>query len=97
MRLTFVNEYDGQCGDAAYTRKITREPNEEGKWRRLIGEIEDMAYKHGVAFDDALEIFESVSCCKKQLKAALENQSNYIKWSKEDDMDLKFMGSIEYE
>lgn len=32
MRDTFLNEYEGQCGPVAYTRKITREPNEEGKW-----------------------------------------------------------------
>lgn len=65
MKQTFVNEYDGQCGEVAYTRKITREQNEEGKWKRLIKEIEDMAHSHGVEFDDALKIFESVSCCKK--------------------------------
>ena len=32
MRDTFLIEYEGQCGPVAYTRKITREPNEEGKW-----------------------------------------------------------------
>ena len=41
MRDTFVNEYEGQCGQKAYTRKIVRETNEEGKWQRLIKEIED--------------------------------------------------------
>ena len=65
MKQNFVDLYGGQCGEIPYTRKITREPNEEGKWKRLIGEIEDMAYKHGVEFEEALKIFESVSCCKK--------------------------------
>lgn len=65
MRDTFLIEFDGQCGPVAYTRKITREVNEEGKWRRLIKEIEDLAFNYGVEFEKALEIFESVSCCKK--------------------------------
>ena len=73
MKDTFLIEYEGQCGPVAYTRKITREPNEEGKWQRLLNEIEEMSFKYGVEFEQALELFEQVSCCKKQLKSALEN------------------------
>lgn len=95
MRDTFLIEYEGQCGDVAYTRKITREANEEGKWRRLISEIEDMAFKYGVEFEEALKIFESVSCCKKSLKLALEKNS-YVSWSELDDLGLKDVDSAEY-
>lgn len=95
MRETFLNEYEGQCGTVAYTRKITREANEEGKWQRLLTEIEEMSFKYGVDFDKAIEIFESVSCCKKQLKSALENQE-YISWSEFDDLALKNVDSLEY-
>lgn len=95
MRDTFLIEFEGQCGSVAYTRKITREPNEEGKWQRLIKEIEDLAHKHGVEFEKALEIFESVSCCKKELKKALETE-NYSGWSKLDDKGLENVDSFEY-
>ena len=54
MRDTFLIEYEGQCGPVAYHRKITREPNEEGKWQRLLTEIEEMSFKYGVEFEQAL-------------------------------------------
>jgi len=54
-----------------------------------------MSFKYGVDFDKAIEIFESVSCCKKQLKSALENQE-YISWSEFDDLALKNVDSLEY-
>lgn len=95
MKKTFLNEYGGQCGQVAYTRKVTREPNEEGKWQRLLAEIEEMSHIYGVDFDKAIEIFESVSCCKKQLKSALENQE-YVSWSNCDDLALNNVDSLEY-
>jgi len=87
MRDTFLIEYGGQCGDKAYTRSITRETNEEGKWRRLIKEIEDLAHAYSTDFDAALTLFEEVSCCKKQLKMALENQQ-HVRWNTLDDLGL---------
>ena len=65
VKETFLNEYDGQCTNKPYDRVITREPNEEGRWKRLIAELEDMSKQYGISFDKALEIFESVSCDKK--------------------------------
>ena len=46
-------------------------------------------------FEEALKIFESVSCCKKQLKLALEKNS-YVSWSELDDLGLKDVDSAEY-
>lgn len=61
----------------------------------MIKEIEDLAFKYGVDFEEALKIFESVSCCKKQLKAALEN-SEHVSWSELDDLGLNDIHSPEY-
>jgi len=33
-----------------------------------------MAHAYSTDFEDALNLFEEVSCCKKQLKMALENK-----------------------
>ena len=74
MRDTYIKEYGGQCSEKAHIRSVTKETNEEGKWRRLIKEIEDMAHTYGVTFDEALEMFEKVSGCKKSLKIALEKK-----------------------
>ena len=95
MRDTFIKEFGGQCGDKAYTRSVTRETNEEGKWRRLIKEIEDMAHTYSVEFDQAIKLFEDVSCCKKQLKLALENE-NCVKWCELDDLGLTYPDSQEF-
>ena len=35
VKDTFLIEYDGQCTKKPYDRVITREPNEEGRWKRL--------------------------------------------------------------
>jgi len=43
VKETFLIEYDGQCTQKAYDRVITREANEEGRWKRLIKELEDMS------------------------------------------------------
>ena len=95
MRDTFLIEYGGQCGEKAYTRVITRETNEEGKWRRLIKEIEDLANTYSVEFDDAIKLFEDVSCCKKSFKMALENKY-HVRWCELDDLGVGNMDSAEY-
>ena len=95
MKDTFLNEFKGQCGEVCYTRKITREPNEEGKWKRLLNEIEELAFKYGVEFDKALDIFKDVACCKKAFKEALESGEHVI-WTEFDDQTLKNVDSPEY-
>ena len=95
MKDTFIIEYEGQCGPKAYSRKITKEPNEEGKWQRLINEIEKIAQTYGVELEKALEVFQQVSCCKKQLKIALENE-DYVMWTKQDDQAIRNPDSLEY-
>lgn len=88
-------EYSGQCGKYAYERVVSREPNEEGRWKRLIRELEDMSQVYGISFDRALEIFESVSCDKKQFKLFLEGES-YTVWTALDDLGLNNIDSVEY-
>lgn len=95
VKQIYLIEYDGQCTNRPYDRVITREPNEEGRWKRLIAELEDMAEQYGISFDKALEIFESVSCDKKQFRQVLENKS-YTTWASLDDMGLQNSDSPEY-
>jgi hypothetical protein len=65
-------ESNGQCTNTPYTRIITRETNEEGRWNRLLLDITEIAKNYGCELDHCLEIFENVSCSKKHLKLALE-------------------------
>ena len=74
VRDVFLNECGGQCSHQPYKRVISRETNEEGRFKRLMTEIEQMANQYGVSLDDALETFEAVSCSKKHLKIALEKK-----------------------
>lgn len=74
--------------NTAYKRAVTKEANEEGKYRRLIKELEDMGQQYGVHFDTILELFESCCCNKKELRANLEKKS-YTVWTKLDDIAVK--------
>lgn len=56
MKNTFL-ESNGQCDKPPYEREITIETNEEGKYKRLLNEIEEIANSFGVDIDEALEIF----------------------------------------
>lgn len=95
VKEMFINECDGQCTGKAYNRAITKEINEEGKMRRLINELEEIAQNYGIAFEEALQFFEQVSCSKKHLKLLLEKKS-FTVWTQLDDMALQHEGSIEY-
>jgi hypothetical protein len=86
----------GQCINDSYTRIVSKETNEEGRWKRLMSDIEVISQEFGVELDDCLEIFESVSCSKKHLKMHLAKQS-YTSWNSLDDMGLKYESSLEYE
>ena len=55
-----------------------------------------MSQQYGITFDRALEIFESVSCDKKQFRQVLENKS-YTTWSALDDLGLSNEDGPEYE
>ena len=86
----FQQQYEkngGQCSGTGYRRIIERETNEEGKFKRLIKELEDMAKQYGITFDKALEIFESVSCSKKHFRECLEKKT-FTVWTALDDMAL---------
>ena len=77
----------GQCTGKGYKRRIEQYANEEGKYMRLIKELEDMAQQYGITFDRALEIFESVSCSKKHFKECLEKKT-FTVWNKLDDLGV---------
>lgn len=74
---------------------MQRETNEEGRFRRLGLELEQIASEYGVDYDKVIEMFEQVCCSKKHLRLLLENKS-YTKWSKLDDIGLKDESCIEY-
>lgn len=44
VKQAFLRECGGQCGSKPYKRTTKKEANEEGRFRRLIKEIEEMAY-----------------------------------------------------
>ena len=94
MKQAFLQEH-GQCSGPPYKRTTTKETNEEGKYKRLIKEIEEMAHQYGIDLDKALEIFESVSCSKSHFKKVLEKQS-FTTWTAIDDLGLKSIDSPEY-
>ena len=75
MRESFL-EAGGQCELAPYGRSITIENNEDGRFKRLIKELEGIAKEYGVPSDqEFFTLFESVSCSKKHLKLALEKKT----------------------
>jgi hypothetical protein len=47
-----------------------------------------MAKQYGINFDDALELFESVSCSKKHFRDCLEKKSFSV-WTALDDLAVK--------
>jgi hypothetical protein len=94
VKTAFLKE-QGQCKMLPYKRTTTKETNEEGKYQRLIKELEDLAHQYGLELEKALEIFESVSCSKSHFKKVLEKQS-FTTWSDIDDLGLKSKESPEY-
>lgn len=88
VKDVFLNECGGQCCHQPYKRVISRETNEEGRFKRLMNEIEQMANQYGVSLDYALETFEAVSCSKKHLKVALEKKQ-FTKWQPIEDIGLR--------
>ena len=94
IKQAFLQEH-GQCSGKPYKRTTTKETNEEGKYQRLIKELEDLAHQYGIELEKALEIFESVSCSKSHFKKVLEKQS-FTTWTEIDDLGLKSKDSPEY-
>lgn len=85
VREAFIYDCQGQCENQPYRRHIIRETNQEGKWKRLINELEEMAQNYGIDFDEALKIFELVSCSKRHFKEYLENKT-YTRWTELEDI-----------
>ena len=80
-----------------FTRDISVEVNEVGKWNRLCRELKEISNDYGVEFDTILDMFESVSCSKKHLRAALEKKT-FTAWTALDDIGLQNgEDSAEYE
>lgn len=94
LKKAFLQEH-GQCNMKPYKRTTTKETNEEGKYQRLISELEETAHQYGIELEKALEIFESVSCSKSHFKKVLEKQS-FTTWTEIDDLGLKSKDSPEY-
>lgn len=95
LKETLIKECQGQCGtEYAYKRKIDRAQNEEGRWKRLLDEFEDIAKEFDTALDKVMEMYEGVCCNKKTLKLALSGK--YKVWTKVEDIGLKDKDSAEY-
>ena len=56
----FTKEFrhTGQCTHRAYERTVTRETNEEGRFRRLGLELEQISKEYGVDYEKVIEMFE---------------------------------------
>lgn len=54
-----------------------------------------MAQNYGIDFDEALKIFESVSCSKKHFRQYLENKT-YTRWTELEDVMIQNVDSPEY-
>lgn len=62
--------------------------NEEGSFRRLAQELEQIAKEYGKEFDEVNNIFMEVNGSKQQLRKVLEGQS-YTRWDELSDMCLQ--------
>lgn len=94
LKKTLIEECLGQCPEFAFKRKITREQNEEGRWTRLLKEMEKFSEEFNTTIEEVMNIYEQVCCCKKRLRLALAG--TYKAWSKMEDMGLKDIDSAEY-
>lgn len=62
--------------------------NEEGCFRRLGFELEQIAREYGRELDEINQVFLEVNGCKQQLRRVLEGNS-YNKWDMLQDLALQ--------
>ena len=71
-----------------YYRTVVRRPDEEGRFKWIQLELEEIANEYSKSFDEVLNIFESVNCDKKRLRDRLKGET-YCVWRKLEDVTLQ--------
>ena len=71
-----------------YYRTVVRRPDEDGKFKWLQIELEEMSQKFSRSMEEIMNIFAQVSCDKTKLRERLEG-STYCTWKKIEDLTLK--------
>lgn len=70
-----------------FYRTIVRKPDEDGKFKWIQLELEEMANEYSKTLEEVLPIFEQVNCDKKRLRDRLQGNS-YCIWRKIEDVTL---------
>ena len=78
---------DGQCGEKAYRRTVTREANDDGKLTRLIEELQRLADEHKMDMDEMLERYQGCNANKRTLRKHLEGK--YQPWTEQESQILR--------
>ena len=78
---------NGQCPEVAYRRKIQRTTNEEGKFNRLLRELQKMADEFKHSMDEVMIRYEGCNGDKKLLRKHLEG--NYNAWTEQESEVLR--------
>lgn len=68
-------------------RTVTREENEEGKFKQLEKDLRNISREYGVAFEKICDDFEAVNCNMEKLINLLTKHA-YTKWTKLHDYIL---------
>ena len=71
-----------------YYRTMIRKKDETGDFRRFTIELEQLANQYSKTLDEVLELFESFSCSKPKLYAALKGENKH-RWTPLEDLVLK--------
>ena len=71
-----------------YYRTVVRSTDEEGKFKWLSIELEQMAQQYSRSLDDIMVLFEQVNCDKNRLRQRLEG-TTYCTWKKIEDLTLR--------
>jgi hypothetical protein len=92
MKITLNFEtYNPQAGKfltSRLYRTVTREENEEGKFKQLEKDLRNISREYGVAFEKICDDFEAVNCNMEKLHDLLNKQA-YTKWTKLHDYILQ--------
>ena len=71
-----------------YYRTIVRRRNEEGKFKWMHIELEEMAHQYGVEIEKLYDQFGQVNCDIKLLREKMEGK-NLCTWTSLEDLTLK--------
>lgn len=71
-----------------YYRSVVRRTDEEGKFKWMQIELEEMAQQYSRSVEEIMVMFGQVNCDKKRLRERLEG-TTYCTWKKIEDLTLK--------